>query len=171
MIKARKYCLFLLGCALLMNLLLPSRVYADGGAPNLAYVAGASQGVAIIDVAQQKLAQRLAVAGDPRTILLSPTGQLLYVTQPGLGRVTVLAAKTGQAICNASFPGHPSLLALSVDGTVLYSAGTNETTIMAIDAQTCALQHTFRTSEPVSWIAVAGITTGDALHSQLWIAG
>ena len=172
MIKARKYCLFLLGSALLIRVvLLPLRVHADGGAPNLAYVAGASQGVAIIDVAQQKLAARFTVAGDPHTILLSPTGQLLYVTQPGPGRVSVLAAKTGQTICNASFPGHPSLLALSVDGTVLYSAGTNETTIMAIDAQTCALQHTFRTSEPVSWIAVAGITTGNALHSQLWIAG
>src|SRR5260370_35881449 len=101
MIKARKYCLFLLlVCVLLINMLLPLQVHADGGAPNLAYVAGASQGVAIIDVAQQKLAQRLSVAGDPHTILLSSTGQLLYVTQPGLGRCSILAAKTAQAICN-----------------------------------------------------------------------
>jgi DNA-binding beta-propeller fold protein YncE len=170
MSKTRQYCLFLLGCALLINMLLPLQVHADGGAPNLAYVAGAAQGVGIIDVAQQKLATTFTIAGNPSIILLSPSGRLLYVTEPAPGRVAVLAAKTGQTICNAPFPGHPSLLALSVDGTVLYIAGTNETTIIAIDAQTCALQHTFRTSEPVSWLAATGITTGDTLHTQLWVA-
>jgi DNA-binding beta-propeller fold protein YncE len=170
MSQTRKHRLFLLICALLINMLLPLQVQADGGAPNLAYVAGAAQGIGIIDVAQRKLATAFTIAGNPSIILLSPDGRLLYVTQPAPGRVAVLAAKTGQTICSAPFPGHPSLLALSVDGTVLYIAGTNESTIMAIDAQTCALQHTFRTSEPVSWIATTGITTGDALHTQLWIA-
>ncbi len=170
MSKTRKHRLFLLASALLINMLLPLQVYADGGAPNLAYVAGAAQGVGIIDVAQRKLATKFTIAGDPYSILLSPDGRLLYVTQPASGRIAVLAAKTGQTICNAPFPGHPSLLALSVDGTVLYTAGTNETTIIAIDAQTCALQHTFRTSEPVSWLAATGITTGDTLHTQLWVA-
>jgi DNA-binding beta-propeller fold protein YncE len=170
MSKTRKHCLFLLVAALVINMLLPLQVYADGGAPNLAYVAGAAQGVGIIDVAQQKLATKFTIAGNPSILLLSPAGQLLYVTQPAPGRVAVLAAKTGQTICNAPFPGHPSLLALSVDGTVLYVAGTNETTIIAIDAQTCALLRTFRTSEPVSWLAATGITTGDTLHTQLWVA-
>jgi DNA-binding beta-propeller fold protein YncE len=170
MSQTRKHRLFLLVCAFLINVLLPLQVQADGGAPNLAYVAGAAQGVGIIDVAQRKLVTTFTIAGNPSMILLSPDGRLLYVTQPAPGRVAVLAAKTGQTICDASFPGHPSLLALSVDGTVLYIAGTHETTIMAMDAQTCALQHTFRTSEPVSWLAATGSTTGDALHTQLWIA-
>jgi DNA-binding beta-propeller fold protein YncE len=170
MSKTRKHRLFLLASALLINMLLPLQVHADGGAPDLAYVAGAAQGVGIIDVAQRKLATKFTIAGDPFSILLSPDGRLLYVTQPASGRVTALAAKTGQTICIAPFPGHPSLLALSVDGTVLYIAGTNETTIIAIDAQTCALQHTFRTSEPLSWLAATGITTGDTLHTQLWVA-
>ena len=29
--------------------------YADGGAPNLAYVAGAAHGIGVIDIGQQKL--------------------------------------------------------------------------------------------------------------------
>ncbi len=147
------------------------QVQADGGAPNLAYVAGASQGVGIIDVAQQRVIGGLAVAGDPHTILLSPDGRLLYVTQPTLGQVTALATKTRQAICSATFPGHPSLLALSSDGTVLYVAGMNETTIIALDSQTCVLQSSFQITEPISWLAVTGVSTSNALHTQLWVAG
>ncbi len=171
MIRARAYRSFLFGLALLVSIFSPLQVHADGGAPNLAYVSGASQGIGIIDVGQQKVAQRFAVIGDPYTILLSPDGRLLYVTQPTLGRVAALAAKTGQTICSATFPGHPSLLALSIDGTVLYVAGSNEKTIMAIDSQTCTRQHTFQATEPISWLAVAGVTTDNALHTQLWIAG
>jgi DNA-binding beta-propeller fold protein YncE len=147
------------------------QAHADGGAPNLAYVSGASQGIGIIDVGQQKVAQRFAVTGNTYTILLSPDGRLLYVTQSVPGRVAALAAKTGQMICNATFPGHPSLLALSIDGTVLYVAGTHEATILAIDAQTCTPRYTFQAPEPISWLAVAGITTDNALHTQLWVAG
>jgi len=152
-------------------MLLPLQAHADGGAPNLAYVSGASQGIGIIDVGQQKVTQRFAITGDAYTILLSPDGRLLYVTEPARGRVAALAAKTGQMVCNATFPGHPSLLALSIDGTVLYAAGANEATIIAIDARTCTLQHTFQAPEPISWLATAGITTGNALHTQLWVAG
>jgi DNA-binding beta-propeller fold protein YncE len=170
MFKARICCLFLLGLALpaIFSLM---QAHADGGAPNLAYVAGASQGVGIIDVAQQRVIGGLAVAGDPYTILLSPDGRLLYVTQPTLGQVTALATKTRQAICSAPFPGHPSLLALSSDGTVLYVAGMNETTIIALDSQTCVLRSSFQTTEPISWLAVTGVSTSNALHTQLWVAG
>jgi len=170
MFKARICCLFLLGLALpgIFSLM---QVNADGGAPNLAYVAGASQGVGIIDVAQQRVIGGLAVASDPYIILLSPDGRLLYVTQPTLGQVTALATKTRQVICSAPFPGHPSLLALSSDGTVLYVAGTNETTIIALDSQTCVLRSSFQTTEPISWLAVTGVSTSNALQTQLWVAG
>jgi len=167
MIRARACGPFLLGLALFISIFSPLQVHADGGAPNLAYVSGASQGIGIIDVGQQKVAQRFAVIGDPYIILLSPDGRLLYVTQPALGRVAALAAKTGQTICSATFPGHPSLLALSIDGAILYVAGANEETIMAIDSQTCTRQHTFQATEPISWLAVVGVTTDNALHTQL----
>lgn len=166
LIITRVYCLALFLLALGMFPL--QHVHADGGAPDLAYVAGASQGVGIIDVAQQKLANTFAVADDPPMILLSLNGQLLYVAEPAAGRVVALAAKTGQTICSAAFPGHPSLLALNIDGTVLYAAGTNETTIMALDAQTCQIQHTFQNAEPISWIVA---TISNAQSNQVWVAG
>ena len=160
--KTKVCCLSLFLLALCMFPL--QKVHADGGAPDLAYVAGAAQGIGIVNVAQQKLAQKFAVAGDPHMILLSLDGSLLYTTQPAAGRVVALAAKTGQMICSYAFPGHPSLLALSADGTILYAAGKNETAIVALDAQTCRLQHSFQNTEPVSWLA-------NSPGNQLWVAG
>jgi DNA-binding beta-propeller fold protein YncE len=129
--------------------------------------------VGVIDVAQQRVTRSFAVAGDPYMILLNPDGSLLYVTQPGAGRVTALATKTGQVICDMTFSGHPALLALSVDGTELYVAGLNEMVISVLNAQTCALERSFDAPEPVSWLVATGSNgpVNDTLHTQLWVAG
>lgn len=167
---ARIYCSILLGIAL-SALILSAQAHADGGAPNLAYVAGARQGVGMIDVAQQKVTRNFAVAGDPNMLLLSPDGSLLYVTQPQAGSITALAAKTGQVICSASFPGHPALLALSIDATTLYVAGIDETSILVLNAQTCVQQRSFQAPGPVHWLAATVVSdTSGSLQTQLWVA-
>ncbi|MEO8973776.1 MAG: YncE family protein [Ktedonobacteraceae bacterium] len=149
-------------------------VNADGGAPQLAYVAGTAQGIGIIDIAQRRVTGTIAISGNPHTILLSLDGHTLYVTQPTLGRVTVFAAKTGKPLCMTSIPGQPSLLALSLDATVLYVAGQGGTRVYALNPVTCAVQRTFETHEPVYGLAVAASTAADATPStpnQLWITG
>src|ERR1700756_156353 len=73
--------------------------YADGGAPQLAYVAGTAQGISIIDIAKRRVTGTIAEAGDAHTVLLSPDGHALYVAQPGQGRVMVIDTKTGKTIC------------------------------------------------------------------------
>lgn len=158
---------------LLLGLFSPS-AYADGGAPQLAYVAGTARGISIIDIAQLRVTGAIPQAGNPRTVLLSPDGHALYVTQPALGRVAVINTKTGKTICAASLPGQPSLLALSIDSTVLYAAGQGDTRVRAIDPTTCAIQRTFETPEPVSGLAVAASAATNATPStpnQLWITG
>jgi DNA-binding beta-propeller fold protein YncE len=158
---------------LLVGLFSPP-VHADGGAPQLAYVAGAAQGISIIDIAQRRVTGTIAVTGNPRTVLLSLDGQTLYVTQPTLGRVAVITAKTGKILCTASLPGQPSLLALSLDATVLYAAGQGDTSVRALDPMTCAVQRTFETHEPVYGLAVTASTAANATPStpnQLWITG
>ncbi len=173
---SRIYCYrfcFLSMLLLLVGLFSPS-AYADGGAPQLAYVAGSAQGISIIDIARLSVTGTIAIAGNPRTILLSPDGHALYVTQPTLGRVVVITAKTGKTLCTARLPGQPSLLALSLDATVLYAAGQGDTSVRALDPETCAVQHTFDTREPVYGLAVTASTAADATPStpnQLWITG
>jgi DNA-binding beta-propeller fold protein YncE len=165
-------------CFLLMLLLLvglfSSSAHADGGAPQLAYVAGAVQGISIIDIARQRVTGTIAVGGNPRTVLMSPDGHALYVTQPTLGLVAVIVAKTGKTLCTASLPGQPSLLALSLDATVLYAAGQGDTKVRALDPVTCAVRQTFETHEPVYGLAVTASTAADATPltpNQLWITG
>ena len=157
---------------LFVGLFCPS-ARADGGAPQLAYVAGAAQGISIIDIAQRRVTGTIAVAGNPRTVLLSPDGQSLYVTQPLHGQVAVITAKTGKTLCTANLPGQPSLLALSLDATVLYVAGRGDMSVRALDPVTCEVQRTFETLEPVFGLAVTASTAADATPStpnQLWIA-
>src|SRR5690242_12334447 len=76
-----------------------SPALADGGAPNLAYISGASNGISVLDIQQEKVTSTFTMQGNPQTIYLSLDGRFLYVTQPALNRVVMLAAKTGQTIC------------------------------------------------------------------------
>ena len=173
---ARKYCYrfcFLVFLLLLVGIFSPS-AHADGGAPQLAYVAGGAHGISIIEIALRRVTGTIAEVGDPHTVLLSLDGSTLYVTQPELGKVAVIGAKTGKTLCSVSLPGQPSLLALSLDSTVLYAAGQGDTNVRALDPQTCAVKRTFETNEPVYGLAVTASTAANATPStpnQIWITG
>ena len=166
--------LALMSMLLLLVGWLPPTAFADGGAPQLAYVAGTSQGISIIDIAQQRVVNSIAAAGDPHTILLSVDGSSLYVTEPALGRVAVINTKTGKARCTVSLPGQPSLLALSLDGAVLYAAGQGDTSVRALNPAKCVVERTFVTQEPIYGLAVAASTAANATPdtpNQIWVAG
>jgi DNA-binding beta-propeller fold protein YncE len=169
---SRRHRWFLLFVLLLLSLYFPSYVHADGGAPNLAYVSGTAQGISVIDVAQQKVVRTISVAGDPHTILLSLDGGFLYVTQPTIGRFSVIAANTGKTICSASLPGQPTLLASDPITNSLYAAGNGAARVSALDPSTCAVQHTFNADSPVYGLAVAILSDLPGGGSnQLWVAG
>jgi len=158
----------------LLGGLFPPPSYADGGAPQLAYVAGAARGISIIDIAQRRVTGTISEAGNPHTVLLSLDGSALYITRPTLGQVAVIGAKTGKTLCSVSLPGQPSLLALSLDSTVLYAAGQGDTNVRALDPQTCAVKRIYETHEPVYGLAVTASTAANATPStpnQLWITG
>ena len=167
-----RFC-FLLVLLVIIGIFSPS-AHADGGAPQLAYVAGAARGISIIDIAQRRVTGTISEAGNPRTVLLSLDGSALYVTRPTLGQVAVIGAKTGKTLCSVSLPGQPSLLALSLDSTVLYAAGQGDTNVRALDPQTCAVKRIYETHEPVYGLAVTASTAANATPStpnQLWITG
>ena len=147
---------------------------ADGGAPQLAYVAGTAQGISVIDIARRRVTGSITIGGSPHTVLLSPDGHALYATESTSGRVAVINAKTGKTLCTANLPGQPSLLALSLDAAVLYAAGQGDTSVRAIDPGTCEVQRTFETHEPVYGLAVTASTAANATPltpNQLWING
>ncbi len=146
--------------------------HADGGAPNLAYVAGTAHGISVIDIAQQKIVTTLSVNGEPDTILLSVDGRLLFVTQPGLNRLTVLAPKTKQVVCTQHIAGEPSLLAIDPGANILYVAGNEGRTVVGLDPATCRITRTLQVQSGVSGLAVAVVGSGlsGGSGNQIWIA-
>lgn len=145
----------------------PTPAMADGGAPNLAYVAGGSQGIGIIDIGQQQVKSPIAIAGDPHMIYLTQDGRYLYVTQPALGQVSMLSAKTNQVLCSARGLERPVLLAYDTVDTVLYVAGTGSGHVYELDAGNCKLLRTLSVQGTVSGLAINLQENG----AQLWVAG
>src|SRR6185312_2337480 len=124
--------LVLLGC-ILACAAFPASAYADGGAPNLAYVAGSGPGISVIDISQKKVTSTFPLAGNPRSVYLSLDGRFLYVAQPALNQVSVLAAKNGQLVCTAHVAGNPSFLSYDPQTSTLFVAGNQATSISDID--------------------------------------
>jgi DNA-binding beta-propeller fold protein YncE len=147
-------------------------VYADGGAPNLAYVSGTEKGISVIDIGQQKVTDSFPMSSDPNTIFLSLDGRFLYVTQPLSGHVIMLAAKTGQTLCSANVPGQPSLLAFDPGLNTLYTAGNGGNSVTALDPSNCAIKRTIKFNSPIYGLAVGIIGSGapGETTNQLWVA-
>ncbi len=145
---------------------------ADGGAPDLAYVSGTSNGIGVIDVGQGKVTRTFAVTGDPHTILLSQDGRYLYITQPTVDQVSVIAARTGQIVCSAHLLGEPTLLALDVTTNMLFAAGNAAASVSAIDPTNCKVLRRFMTQSPVYGLALAlpGTSLDVGNSAQLWVA-
>lgn len=141
---------------------------ADGGAPNLAYVAGSGSGVSVINIAQRRVSKEFHLDGDPHSVLLSADGSALYVAQPAANRIAIVATSSGKIHCSAAVPGRPAFLALSPQQDVLYVAGSGDLHIRAYNPQTCALLQTFQASGPVSGLAISLVGGAFPKHNGLY---
>ena len=171
------YALALRLCALCLTLcsvfLLISRAptaHADGGAPNLAYIAGGGNGVSVIDIAQQKVIQNITLGGDPAMLYLTLDGRYLYVAQPGLNKVSMLNTSTEAVVCSVTVPGQPSLMAFDPGVSMLYVAGNGASQITALAGNTCTIKKTIVTKGPVYGLGTAEVGQGPngGTGNQLW---
>src|SRR5437879_4686047 len=157
-------------CSFLLN---PVAVHADGGAPNRAYIAGATKGIGIIDLAKQKVVDHIAVAGDPHTILLSLDGRYLYATEAKLKRVAIVIASTGELLCTIPVPGHPTLLAMDPNANILFAASNDASIVTSIDPSNCRIKHVFQMNKPVYGLGIAVVSWSSLPPNnpnQLWVA-
>lgn len=154
---------------LLVVLAVPT-AHADGGAPNLAYVAGGGQGVSVIDISQQKITGNIALSGNPAMLYLTLDGRYLYAAQPASNKVSMLNTSTGQVVCSVNIPGQPTLLAFDAGVNLLYTAGNGASGITALDANTCTIKKTIPTDGPVYGLATAEVGSGPngGTGNQLW---
>ena len=165
--------LLILLCLLTVMFVYPlAVVYADGGAPQRAYIAGTAKGVSVVDIGQQKVVDQISVKGQPFMVLLSVDGRFLYATQPELNQVAIIVARTGETFCTAKVSGRPTLLALDINANLLFAAGNEASTVTSIDPTNCNIKRTFQVADPVYGLAVAGLGTSLAPDSdnELWVA-
>lgn len=161
-------------CLVLCSVLLLTQstpvVHADGGAPNLAYVAGGGQGVVVIDIGQQKVTGNIALGGNPAMLYLTLDGRYLYAAQPALNRVSMIDTSSQKVVCNASVPGQPSLLAFDAGVNLLYVAGNGAPGITALAGNSCTIKKTIATDGPVYGLATAQVGPGvnGGTGNQLW---
>ncbi len=163
-------CLALCGL-LFLKPLLPV-VHADGGAPNLAYIAGGGSGISIIDIAQTKVTKNIALGATPSMVYLSIDGRYLYITQPTLNRVSKLVASTGTVVCSATVTGQPALEVFDPGDNRLYVAGNGASTLTALDGNDCVVKQTIQTNGPVQGMALAQIGSGvnGGTGNQVWFS-
>ena len=148
--------------------------YADGGAPERAYVAGSSAGISVVSIPLQKVANTLHVSTTVHMVLLSPDARFLYAAEPQQNRVAIIVASTGQTFCTANVPGQPTLLALdtTLNAPTLFAAGNGAASVTAIDPTNCNIKHTYQVNGAVYGLAVAqvGAALNGASGSQLWVS-
>src|SRR5258706_9290854 len=105
--------------ALLLATATEARVaHADGGAPNLVYVAQEGGGLVVIDIARRQVVGRVAVGGAPSAVLLSYDSRYAYVAQRATGRVAIVNARTQQVEAGLPVGANPPAVALGLPNLV-----------------------------------------------------
>ena len=144
--------------------------HADGGAPNLAYVAGGGKGISVIDIAQQKVTANITLDGDPAMLYLTLDGRYLYAAQPASNKISMLDTNAQKVVCTANVSGQPSLLTFDPGANLLYVAGNGAAKMTAIEGNTCTVKKTITTNGPVYGLAEAtvGPGTNGGNGNQIW---
>jgi DNA-binding beta-propeller fold protein YncE len=147
------------------------QAYADGGAPNLAYISGTPSGISVIDIAQRRVIRTIHVDGNPTKILLSLDGTLLFIARPDREQVSIIDTATERLVCSATLPYAPTQLVLAPDMATLYAAGGNGTEISSIDPASCTIRGRVSVGSPITGLAVSLVASafpGSSGDYQLW---
>lgn len=142
---------------------IPTRaVQADGGAPNLAYIAGAGQQgdeLAVLDIASRKVTGHVRLGGTPTSVVLSFDARYAYVTEATAGKLAVVDTRTLQVAATVAAGKGPQavILAGSAGVNALFVTARDSNAIEIIDADT---------RRPVASVPVGSRPMGEALAAQ-----
>ena len=103
----RRYCHLLFFLLLLLSFLSinSAPALADGGAPQLAYVAGTPQGISIIDIAQRRVTRTLVESGWVRIICLATSAWTSCGHRSKNGEDSLLSYYSWPTVAISSKPG------------------------------------------------------------------
>lgn len=135
---------------------------ADGGAPNLAYIAGAGQhgeDLTVLDIASRKVTGHVQISGTPTSVVLSYDARYAYVTEATAGRLAVVDTRTLQVIGTVAAGRHPQAVVLTAGAGVstlfVTARDSNAVEIIAADSR-----------HLLASVAVGAQPLGEALAGQ-----
>jgi DNA-binding beta-propeller fold protein YncE len=178
--RQRRRTSFALGALLwlLLGWLAPMpAAHADGGAPNLAYVVsraatGNGGSLAVIDVAQRKLAWQVPLAAAPNAVQLSADGRTVYVAESGANGVVLLDARSHR-VTAALRTGAAGDLALDISVTGALFASNGATGRLAVvDPARARVTASIPVGMGAAGLAVAGpgSDSANAQDTEIYVA-
>ena len=157
----------------------PSLALADGGAPNLAYIAGGGSSgnqLVVIDIGQRRVTGRIAIGGRPAGVVLSTDGRYAYVTEPADNALAIVDANARQVVARVPLGTAPTALALDLADTpnLLFIADSGSGTVTVVDPSRRRVRATIPVGMHPAGLAVAlpgtGISATDPHDAEVYVA-
>ncbi|HEY7849053.1 MAG TPA: beta-propeller fold lactonase family protein [Ktedonobacterales bacterium] len=150
-------------------------VQADGGAPNLAYVAGAGadgQGLAVIDINQRGETRYLAVGGTPAGVVLSQDSRYAFVSRRARDQIAVVDTSSLRVLRTIPVGRRPTALAYDVNQSLLYVANSGSNTVSVVNPATFTVTHVIAVGAAPSGLAIAAANSGITAYDdeELYVA-
>ncbi len=152
---------------------------ADGGAPNLAYVAGGGTGgndLVVVDIAARRVTGSIPIGGRPAGVVLSTDGRYAYVTQSASNRLAIVDASAKKVTGTVRTGAGPTALALDLAATpnLLFVANSGGNSVTVIDTGTLSIRATIPVGQHPTGVAVAlpgtGITETGQHEAEVYVA-
>ena len=146
-------------------LTIANQVNADGGAPNLAYVAGGGAGgsdLDVIDMGKRSVSWSVTLDSAPYGVLLSADSREVYVTEPATNRLIFVGARSHHTDTSLTLGAHPTAMALDLSSSPnrLYVAETGTSAVAIVDTNKRSVVATVQVGLHPSGLAVAGASSG-----------
>jgi YVTN family beta-propeller protein len=154
-------------------------VHADGGAPNLAYVAGTGTGadnLTIIDIGQRRVVGSVAIGRHPAGAVLSTDGRYAYVTESLGNALAIVDANARTVTATVPVGTGPTSLALDLSQTpnLLYVADSSGSSVTVVDPGAQQVRATIPVGLHPAGIAVAlpgtGIAEAEPDDAEVYVA-
>lgn len=138
---------------------------ADGGAPNLAYIAGGGSGaneLVAMDIGNRSISWRLALDGKPHSVLLSADSREAYVTEPSANKVAIVDTRGHQISARVDVGPSPTALALDLTSSpnLLYVTEQGSAAVAIVDPSAQRVVATIHVGPHPAGVAVAGGGSG-----------
>ena len=151
----------------------PSIARADGGAPNLLYIAGAGTSggdLVIADIAKHQVTARIPIGGGPSAVALSGDRRFAYVTQADSNSLAIVDAHDQRVTAHLALGRRPSALIYDPVSSfnLLFASESGDDTVAMIDADKRQVLTRFHVGkQPVGLgLAVPGSGIASTLPSE-----